>query len=383
MTTDFNVKYNPVSGKCCDIYHPVAENKEEDKYQNKHIILLVHGGAWMMGDKLYFATMAKYLCERLNITCVVPEYTLSRFDHICLQNILVIDWMALILLCLLFRKRAVVLQFLLIFITIAITIAVLIQQILNSEKKNYSHPVHVEDVATCVQWILSPSFDTQINNNNNNQNILNAKKKSLFLLGHSAGAHLCALVALNHRLLKPEEQQCIKGVVCISGLYSFWQLQQSVIRIFFNRSVFGEHAQGLTYNEFSKLEQMKKCGCSFCEKQIKRWDHVIDAWPNFQIQINERSPEKKEEDEQEERKHNQVIITSYYHKSPFLVLSSELDFSLINHALEFVTLLQKARFRVQHAYFENTNHFSIRKHWESKNKLVAQLVVDFLSFHFS
>jgi arylformamidase len=71
------------------------------------------------------------------------------------------------------------------------------------------HPEHARDVARAVAWLYR------------NSGKYGWSPKRIYLLGHSAGAHLAALVAVDpsylHALgLSPE---IIKGVVAISGVY--------------------------------------------------------------------------------------------------------------------------------------------------------------------
>jgi acetyl esterase/lipase len=69
------------------------------------------------------------------------------------------------------------------------------------------HPVHVQDVAKAVAWV-----HTNIARHGGDPD-------RLFLIGHSAGAHLAALVASDERRLKAEGKDLgiLKGVVLLDG----------------------------------------------------------------------------------------------------------------------------------------------------------------------
>jgi acetyl esterase/lipase len=84
------------------------------------------------------------------------------------------------------------------------------------------HPEHVRDVARAFAWVRKQAGE------------LGADPGRLYVSGHSAGAHLVALLALDPRYLKAEglAPSHIRGVVGISGPYAL------VGRLF--SEVFGE-----------------------------------------------------------------------------------------------------------------------------------------------
>lgn len=69
------------------------------------------------------------------------------------------------------------------------------------------HPVHVQDVAKAIAWIY--------------KNVWNygGDPERLFVMGHSAGAHLAALVSTDERYLKAEgrDLNILKGVILLDG----------------------------------------------------------------------------------------------------------------------------------------------------------------------
>jgi acetyl esterase/lipase len=70
------------------------------------------------------------------------------------------------------------------------------------------HPVHVQDVANAIVWVYQ------------NAKHYSADQKKIFLMGHSAGAHLASLVSINNEYLKLAggSTELIKGIVLIDGM---------------------------------------------------------------------------------------------------------------------------------------------------------------------
>lgn len=69
------------------------------------------------------------------------------------------------------------------------------------------HPAHIEDVAEAVAWV------------HNNIGKYGGDRNKIFVMGHSAGAHLAALVATDERRLKvfQKDLSSIKGVILLDG----------------------------------------------------------------------------------------------------------------------------------------------------------------------
>jgi acetyl esterase/lipase len=70
------------------------------------------------------------------------------------------------------------------------------------------HPVHVQDVANAIMWVYT------------NAKHYSADQRKLFLMGHSAGAHLAALVSIDEGYLKTAggSSDIIKGMVLLDGM---------------------------------------------------------------------------------------------------------------------------------------------------------------------
>lgn len=71
------------------------------------------------------------------------------------------------------------------------------------------HPAHVEDCAAAFAWLYRHAA------------VQHFDREAMFVMGHSAGGHLVALLALDHRYLQAQQVpiQAIKGVIGLSGVY--------------------------------------------------------------------------------------------------------------------------------------------------------------------
>ena len=69
------------------------------------------------------------------------------------------------------------------------------------------HPAHVRDVAASLRWVKE------------NIRKYGGDKKKIFVMGHSAGAHLAALVSVDPKYLKAEKStlNLIKGTILLDG----------------------------------------------------------------------------------------------------------------------------------------------------------------------
>ena len=76
------------------------------------------------------------------------------------------------------------------------------------------HPEHARDVARAVSWV------------HKNASLYGWNARKIVLVGHSAGAHLCSLTALDAMYLKEHglTPDIIGGVVGVSGIYDLTRL---------------------------------------------------------------------------------------------------------------------------------------------------------------
>jgi acetyl esterase/lipase len=347
MITECDVEYGNRKNNQCDVYLP---RRTCDKAP---VVVVIHGGAWMFGNKSDMKEIAQFLVEKLQVVCVVPNYTLSHIDETVLQKILTVEILGLLLLVITAHKRFNVLRMLILFVSLFLIIHFILEYVFRGtdQDSETQHPVHVEDIAQCIYWTRLQEEKYQLNPNR------------ILLLGHSSGAHLASLVTLNKRFLNALDvpvDDVIKGVIAISGPYSFWRLQESRVRHILNPSVFGHHQLDFTtLKEYEEsLDALPLNGCEEkeedCFRSWKEWSHIIDAWPIFhQHQIDSRTV------------------------PPFLIITAGIDLSLLYHADDFVTLLKKSGVFVERLHFDSTTHFSIRKHWHNQHSQVGKNVLSF------
>ena len=167
-----------------DVYY------KEGTKSNK-VVFFIPGGAWRQGDKDKYQTLGLTLASKFNYTVFVINYRLS-----------------------------------------------------NPEDGNAIHPIHIEDVATALKWVLT------------NIDIYHGDKENIYIFGQSAGAHLATLLVsdekyLNHEGIKVAD---IKGVIAMSGAYSLNNL------LTFPKNPLGLNAEetlmykGIIVNAFGTLD---------------------------------------------------------------------------------------------------------------------------------
>ncbi len=331
MRIERDICYDELNRKSlCDIYF--QENQEKNP-----VVLIVHGGFWSLGCKEEMQEIASFLTTNKNYTCVAIEYTLSDLDHDLMQKIVLCELLSLVASMLLVKSSSIKLA--LLFAAFFITIYTILQMMLLNRGHEKTHPAHIKDVAKSLEFIHH-----QIQRFNGDGN-------KVFLLGHSSGAHLVSLLALNRRFLNELNLpvEIIKGVVSISGPYSYWKMQESSVRYITNKSVFGDSSQNLKPSDLAMITDETD------DKTKEKWSKIIDAWPIFhEYSIDDKTP-------------------------PFLLLTAGIDLSLLYHARDFADMLSKKNAHVQNVHFDSTNHFSIRTKWNGKNKEVGNIVQTFLA----
>lgn len=324
--------YDPVSKLTCDVV-------TSDNCRHRDVlIVIVHGGAWMLGSKRTFRGMARHVCHEFGgVTCIVPDYSLSRIDMSCvLQSKLLIALLCFEIVCLLLsrsKQHRHGAMYLLLFLILCLVFVAIVAEMTCNNCANFSnaHPRHVQDVARCIQFACTSIMPPQ-------------KPVKLILLGHSAGAHICSLLSLNPSYLPPVLFGSIVGTIVISGIYSFWEMQRSATRHLLNRNIFvGMFDEQWTPEKLATL----------ASQDPQKWDYIVSAWPLFHV-------------------------TAQARKVPFLVLTSDTDFFILQHSLVFVKTLQHCGFITKHIHFKNTTHFSIHKHWNAKHNHIFQSIHAFL-----
>ncbi len=324
----------------CDVYY---NGQNMDK---KPVVIVIYGGAFIVGDKTHMHDICTFLYKHLDVVCIAPNYTLSRLDVNIIQIGVVLETISLM--SLLFISKSGFTRCCLLAVTVFLIILSSTVMMFAEPNIKARHPRHVKDVAQSIAWTRRECHN------------YGGDQERIFLLGHSAGAMLAALVTLNTRFLNDLHVpiNCIQGVICISGPYSFFRIQESNVRHLLNGNVFGSHGDDLTEQN---LDLLTTCagpnGESCTDKQHDRWSNVIDAWPIFHC--HNTSNEKKD--------------------IPFLLMTAGFDWSLIKHANDFEKSLADNGFHVQRLHFKQTTHFSIRLDWNHRNKDVGASILQFIN----
>ena len=304
--------------------------------QPRIFVVIVHGGAWMIGSKNSFHSMATLMCHEFNAICVVPDYSLSNIDGSAIVNskvmlLLLLGQCFFLMFCKHSKQRLVVIALFLFFLILSV-LFIFVEFSLLLWRPHNSHPAHVRDIARCMQF----TFDLY------NKEMQNSK---IMLIGHSAGAHLCALLALNDTYLQRDLFDRIAGVVAMSGVYSYWEMQRSGVSLFLDKYIFVGMFNG---NLTPEALEAKKTN------DPAQWLYITSAWPLFHVSQTVR-------------------------RTRFFLLTSDTDFSILQHNVEFAKHLKMCGFPVQHVHIPNTTHFSIHKQWNTKHKHVWNDVCQFIN----
>ena len=105
------------------------------------IVLFIHGGGWCSGDKTEWTARHAEIFVKQGFLCASINYRLSSLDD---------------------------------------------------QQHSITHPIHVRDIAKAIAWIQS------------NVSSYGGNPQKMILVGHSSGAHLAALAALNQKYLQAE-----------------------------------------------------------------------------------------------------------------------------------------------------------------------------------
>ncbi|KAL0488225.1 kynurenine formamidase [Acrasis kona] len=111
------------------------------------------------------------------------------------------------------------------------------------------HPTHCEDVAQCLKFVK-----LKIKTYNGNPDLV-------FLMGHSAGGHICASLVLNTAFLDKVDldHTFIKGCVTVSGVYDVTAtaLMSQIVSRFVIIPAFGRREDG-DYSDCSPIEYVRR-----------------------------------------------------------------------------------------------------------------------------
>jgi acetyl esterase/lipase len=204
-----------------DLYYSETAAAADNK---QAVIIVIHGGAWFLGDKLYVSDMAIPIVKK-GFVVVTPSYHLSKFSNADIERMLVVEVIILLTLLALSRgsESAILIIFLIFSLLLMLTFTV------SKPRQQIKHPTHATDIAQCVKWV------------HNNISQFGGDPDNIILMGHSAGGHLASIVSTNHRFLRSVgvDIGIIKATICLSGVFSDVRLQETKIGRRILRGAFG------------------------------------------------------------------------------------------------------------------------------------------------
>ena len=182
------------------------------------------------------------------------------------------------------------------------------------------HPAHIEDVAEAVAWV------------DDNIGKYGGDKNKIFVMGHSAGAHLAALVAADQSRLKKHKKDLsiIKGVILLDGAGYDIPAQMKGL------SFFGGLLGDMYENAFTKDEAVQK-----------------DASPYYHIAKGKNI-------------------------SPFLIFTAGGRIASVNQSKKMVEAMQKAGVQAETIDDANKTHGTINSQFGLLDEIITKKSKEFL-----
>jgi len=273
-----NISYfeaGPELKKCCrlDVYLPSEHSLEPG--QKCPVVIHVHGGGWQRGSKqMRGSPVFGRACAAEGMVAVLMDYRLADgtlWFAICRAlPYALLAGLAVLLLSFVIRP----LKWWIAGIVFAAVFAFKLYPALKKRKRNraklVSHPEQVQDVARSIAWVY----------NNLTQMCPHADLDKVFISGHSAGAHLATLVALDHAYLQAEAvpRDFIKGVIAISGIYTVnapfkSKVRNFVFRWLYTRTAFGR--DGSVWRQASSINHVSASAPPFVILSASK-DHGLE-----------------------------------------------------------------------------------------------------------
>ena len=212
------------------------------------------------------------------------------------------------------------------------------------------HPDHIKDLAHAFAWVHAHIAE------------YGGRPDQIFLVGHSAGGHLVALLATDDQYLKAEQldTSSIRGVVGISGVYRIPEGKASIV-------LGGSSPMSLRYDALAPF----RGDCT----PVAAW---ISSRQGLPLSVNIFGPAFGNDPnvrwEASPVKHVRQGLP------PFLLLNAEKDLPLLpGMADEFHQTLVEHGVPSQQMQFEKRNHNSILFRAIEPNDPVARAILDFIS----
>lgn len=214
------------------------------------------------------------------------------------------------------------------------------------------HPEHIKDVARAFAWTKSHLAEH------------GGRTDQLFLVGHSAGGHLVALLTTDEQYLKAHgcSSADIKGVVCLSGVYNIPAGKADV-------RLGGSSAVALRFDEMSPLRGA-----------TPKADLNPDAKSGMPISINIFGPVFGDDPQMRQ------LASPLHHVRPnlppFLFLNADKDLPLLpGMAEEMHRLLRLHGCDARVLKVENRNHNSLMFKAIEASDPAARAIVEFIHGH--
>lgn len=314
--------YSSRSSMSCNVFRPPEPAPNT-------CVVVVHGGAWVRGSKDCIKTECQLLSQKTNMITVIPNYSLSSLDRVTLNLLMFVQLVFFLMLTFAFRHRRIL-------ILLTLTLSFLVAQEINHSKmqsKRVRHPAHVQDIADCVLWC---------------RDFLQAQ--TVHLVGHSAGAHLCALLATTHDRFVPSTM--IQSCVLISGPLSYNVVKGSLIMRLWSSAIF---------ERITSAFEVESCSVDDADCISRRISYFkeLDAWPSTHAQ------------------ESKVI------HAKFLLLVSGVEMGLTEHSKHLHSILRARNVYSKCIKFSRTTHASIISGWDSYNKDVLDCISSFISSQIS
>lgn len=185
------------------------------------VVLYLHGGAWISSTLIHAREVAINLCAK-GYRVVVPQYTLgeSNLVPMYLTGTFLISLYPMVFPSCLqpeyVASRRVIICVLFLLCVILVY--------LSSTPVVPGYPMNVQDVEDALSWV-----ETRLSH------CSGPYKPDIFLMGHSAGAHLASVVC--HR------RKGLKGVIGISGPYSSRLMKRGPLSKWLLEHVFGKNTR--------------------------------------------------------------------------------------------------------------------------------------------
>jgi acetyl esterase/lipase len=274
---------------------------------NGIVVFYIHGGAWHIGTRDNSETACKSLSERGYI-CAATSYSLTNATQQDIYTVMIVIGGLLMFLSVFSNNKE---QLLFMSIVDILFLFLLMSIIIFQPNTIVRHPKHVLDVTKQLKWV--------------HENVANygGDPNKIIICGHSAGAHIGALLCTNQYFLNELQipMQCIRGFIGLSGVYSDKRLFEM------------PGGKKLLYAVFGIRE------------------NYYDAFPIYHVS-------------------NSTV--------PHLLLNAGWDGNLKRHTLDYhMTLLQKLVY-VETVYYDELTHFNIYKNWTTTNSQVLDKINQFI-----